>query len=617
MRLLYRIALSLSGGIILGAVLAAFHPQKLFGTDFLTTGLLLATSLFFLLTAWDWARAGKKMLWMMALAFFLRLGLGLFLEWALPAWGYLNSEPQQAGYVFFDAFRRDMQAWQLASTGGSLLHSFTSEFYSDQYGGMLALSAAVYRFLSPDAHRPHLILILTAMAGSLGIPFLYRAVCIRFNERIATLSAWILVFYPELILLGSSQMREPFLIALGTIAFWAVCYWERASEELVEGKLEKPSTTESEPMRLEDQKQVVGVKNSLFGPFSPLAKLRPRLLLHFGQLRQRLLPITEGEIKQADTDSTSQKLVLPKKIIPNRLKVVFVFVATLMGMGLFSSRVALAVGVVLVVWFWLDVILPKVSPRGKWIGWIVLAIAGAGLAGLSWLWLRSSAALDLFMTVYTSGYLTRIIAFLPDFLHIPFLVAYGLMQPILPAALAETAIPLWKAIVIFRSLGWYVLAPFLLYAFIAIWFTRPDKDFLPRDTRRILIWLALFCLGWVLLSSARAGGDPWDNPRYRALFLPWLALLAAWVCEWVRQKRGAWMRWLVRVFLAEGVFLAVFLHWYLSRYLNLWKKLSFWPTLALVIGLMLLTVVVSWVWERIRIKRHKPGENGARFQGDA
>src|SRR4030067_52049 len=64
--------------------------------------------------------------------------------------------------------------------------------------------------------------------------------------------------------------------------------------------------------------------------------------------------------------------------------------------------------------------------------------------------------------------------------------------------------------------------------------------------RRLLLWTSIFLLLWLILSSFRAGGDLWDNPRYRVAFLPWLALLSGWAILWAIEHRDAWLvRWLV------------------------------------------------------------------------
>jgi hypothetical protein len=69
----------------------------------------------------------------------------------------------QAGYMFTDAYIRDNQAW-----GGHfhrpISDAFSGNYSGDQYGGLLALSAAVYRYISPAAHHPLLIVILGAAA---------------------------------------------------------------------------------------------------------------------------------------------------------------------------------------------------------------------------------------------------------------------------------------------------------------------------------------------------------------------------------------------------------------------------------------------------------------------
>ncbi|NUO81692.1 hypothetical protein HUU05_16605, partial [candidate division KSB1 bacterium] len=98
---------------------------------------------------------------MMALAFFLRLAFGIGLSMALPIWGYDEPE-QKAGYLFKDAYQRDRRAWSLAQSEQPLWVSFQDDMKTDQYGGLLALSAAVYRYLSPDVHRPHLVLAIGA-----------------------------------------------------------------------------------------------------------------------------------------------------------------------------------------------------------------------------------------------------------------------------------------------------------------------------------------------------------------------------------------------------------------------------------------------------------------------
>lgn len=236
-----RLAVALAAGILLGAGVAAVSPGP-FWNGWLAAAALLAPALLALLFAWRWGsevgglgasdcavepgnhNIGRMLAWLVALAFILRLGGGIGLSLALPVWGYAEDE-QQAGYLFKDAYYRDTQAWNLALSAEPLWTSFREEFSTDQYGGLLALSALVYRYLSPDAHRPYLILILGAFFAALGVPFLWRAARLHWNERVAALAAWIYVLYPDAIFFSSSQMREPFLVGLSAVAFWAVLAW--------------------------------------------------------------------------------------------------------------------------------------------------------------------------------------------------------------------------------------------------------------------------------------------------------------------------------------------------------------------------------------------------------
>ena len=77
-----------------------------------------------------------------------------------------------------------------------------------------------------------LVLILGVFMSSLAIPFL----CIlglkqRWNVKIASLTCWIVLLFPDSILFGSSQMREPFILGLSSILFWAVLDWSKGRKK--------------------------------------------------------------------------------------------------------------------------------------------------------------------------------------------------------------------------------------------------------------------------------------------------------------------------------------------------------------------------------------------------
>ncbi len=482
-----------------GALIAAVSPGGFFG-GWLAAGLLMWAAGLALLSAWQWLGGGKALGWMMLLAFLLRLVFGVGMTLALPVFGY-DSEQQNAGYLFYDAFFRDDDAWGLAISDDALWATFQEDFSTDQYGGLLSLSAGIYRYLSPDAHRAQLILILAAFAPALGVAFLFSAISHRWNRSLAKWAGWIFVLYPDAIFFAGSQMREPLLIGVAAVGFWAVLFWKSK----------------------------------------------------------------------------------------RRTAVIAFFVSFLAGM-LFSSRVTPLIFGMFLILFWAEYLIPR---HRTWqiVGWVGVIVAGIGFLFLTWNWLATSAWWDLQVTEDASGWVASIIADWDLKVQYAFITGYGLAQPVLPATIADPAIPLWKTIAILRSLGWYVMVPFLLYSFLAVWFVKPAKE------RRILAWMVVFSILWLLVAAARAGGDMTDNPRYRVQFIPFLALLASWAFQWARQHRDGW---LVRIIAVELVFLGFFGNWYFSRYFQWGGRLPFWDNVIWIVGLSVLIMGSGVVWEGIK-----------------
>jgi hypothetical protein len=208
--------------LFVAALLAFLDNSGHFLQGWIAYTILLGFGAASIYGVWKAVSATKRVTTITLIAFILRLGIGVALTLLLPVFGYQDNAEHQAGYVYTDAYIRDNQAWNLASSGDSLSTAFSGQMPGDQYGGMLALSAFIYRTLSPDAHRPFLILILGAIFSALGVMCLWKASHTWFGEKTALLAAWTFALFPESVLLGSSQMREALVIPMIAVSLYAL-----------------------------------------------------------------------------------------------------------------------------------------------------------------------------------------------------------------------------------------------------------------------------------------------------------------------------------------------------------------------------------------------------------
>lgn len=458
------------------------------------------------------------------LAFALRLAIGVFAYYTLPILGH-DSETQQAGYLFYDAFRRDTAAWELAQSDRPLTDAFSGKYESDQYGGLLALSALVYRVIPTGAHQPLWVVTLAALAGGLGVVFAVLAARQALGESAARRVGWMMTLFPESILLGASQMREPFIILFLSVGFYGVLL------------LRNP------------QSHHFGYRFFLTGgALLGLLTISPGFaaLLVFVSLGWLFL----------DGHGFPWKLALPALSI------------------LVVALVALALS-------WEGV----VSMRG-------------GPLGIFGDWARETVRWNKYLLGRGSGPVQLLFESLPPFLQLPFVTGYGILQPVLPAALIEQpARPFWQVIGGLRAAGWYMLLPILAYAPFAAWRLPESRQ------RRQWLWISVLVWAWIVLAALRGGGDQWDNPRYRVSLLVWMSMLAAMACERLVIHPD---RWFLRILAVEAIILVVFTHWYAFRYLGIGFDLGIRNTLSLAIGLSFLTVAGDWAW--VKVKEWKSGK---------
>lgn len=520
-------------GLVLGAILSFLQPGNwLLG--FIAFSFLFLLSLTILKLSYHWANAGKTLALIIALAFVVRLMVGITLYIALPIYGH-DDVDDNAGFVFTDAHRRDDQAWDLATSDRPVLVAFTDRFAYDQYGGLLAFSAFVYRYFSPDTHRPLMLVLISAFVGALGIPFLWKAVSQVFGEKVAWASAWIFALYPESIFLGASAMREPYLLTFSAMAFWGFVEWNGAHLHLRQVQV---SSTHSASLR---------------------APLSASIWLGIGLLGMLLI---------------SPAIALATLI----LFAGWMFFTT--ERGNISWRTILIFGLIFVVGlFFLSASLNR---SGEFDAASPFHIIND--------WLRLAIKWDAYQLERESGWVQKIFDEGPTWIRLPFVAIYGLLQPVLPATVIHPTKLIWTIIGFLRGLGWYALIPLLILSFGAAAGSthRPDDSSFAHHVegsgkiRNLILWLALFSWTWILLASIRGGGDLWDNPRYRTLLFLWQSILAGYVWVWWRETRNPWLARLVAM---EVVFVLIFAQWYASRYYHLGGQLPFAVMVALILGL--------------------------------
>ena len=458
--------------------------------------------------------------------FLLRLLIGVALMLILPLAGYQDNQASQSGYVFKDSFHRDTQAWELAQSNEPLLTAFSGEYLGDQYGGLLGLSALIYRYLSPDAHRPYLILIVTAAMSVWGVFTTWSVVKIWFGEQAASTAAWVMALYPEAVLLGASHMREAFVIPVAAMAWYGI----------------------------------VG-----------RAEHRSRSLWMVAAAASILL------------------LIKPDSALVVFLMLIILWLAD-PASHISWKRVLIICGLFLLALLVLYTIWTSLPSLQSIKGWQVFAQ-----------WLENNFNFQAKITVRASGWLQNILGDLGAQWRNLVILAYGLFQPVLPAALITPGAWIWRVLGILRGAGWYCIAPLLLYSLWLLWREKVEPRKFQLRMLAIAIWV------WVLIASANAGGDQWDNPRYRAMLLAFQAALAAWAWQAVRIRQD---RWFMRLVAIEGVFILLFSYWYLGRKYFSELLLDIWVIVALIMFISAGIVVWGWVWDR-RNGRVSPGKSNA------
>ncbi len=283
----------------------------------------------------------------------------------------------------------------------------------------------------------------------------------------------------------------------------------------------------------------------------------------------------------------------------------------LLGLAAVSPGIALATVVLLAVWLGIRGATARLKAP-IWIGAVILG--AAALLLLAWslrtssptggtpievvaTWFQDSVTWVIYQLERGSGQIQNVFSRLFPAAQFLFVVAYGITQPLLPPAILEPTTATWHAIGILRSAGWYAVLPVLAYAPLSIWMVERNSE------RRSWLWLAAFSWLWILICAVRAGGDQWDNPRYRLIFFGIQALVVG--KAWLSWRAGR-DPWLPRVLAAELVCLLLFGQWYLARYYLIGIHFPIMVVISLCIASVLLIILIGAWWDRAIASGGKP-----------
>lgn len=506
MKLFQKVIVSFLLGFICSIIVASISDFD-FRDVFWGSWLLFSLLFFLIVYLYYWFGAEKFLGLTIVFALLFRLGLGLITTYNLIDWGYQN-DPYESGYLFKDAFTRDNQAWDLAASEKPIWAAFSNDFFSDQYGGLLALSSLVYRIFTPNAHVQFNIIFLVSIINIVGILFLSKGLLILNKEETLSgkskLILLIFSFYPDAILFSSSQMREPLLLGLSAILFWIV----------------------------QNQNFKLFLRFGLFAIIS--------IFLLFVSLKIGLFIIFSFFIWMLFQPYVSEiRYLQPKYLIP------------------------VIVIIVLIAFYF------------------------------SFSWIVEAAKWDALLLERNSGFVQYIVSIIGTRYRLAFATLYGLFQPVLPAALIEPSKLFWRILNSLRALGWYLLMPGLIYGFI-YYLREKEKN---KKTLFFILWL--ISIFWIILSSIRAGGDMWDNPRYRMSFLLLISFVVveAFLNGWKKKDH-----WLIRIIIGEIVFVLFFLQWYIARYWGIFDNLPILHMMVVLAAIFILILASGLIHEHKKKK---------------
>ncbi len=131
-------------------------------------------------------------------------------------------------------------------------------------------------------------------------------------------------------------------------------------------------------------------------------------------------------------------------------------------------------------------------------------LSGLGVDALVGWWTHATDTWRMNLLIEGSPIIGFFLKMFPAWAQMPVITGYGLLLPLLPAALADASNPVWWTIAVLRAAGWTVLIPFLIGALLLL--------VQRRKWRELQVYLLVIVIG------QRAGGG--DARQFAAVGQP-------------------------------------------------------------------------------------------------
>ncbi len=479
------------------------------------------------------------------IALVVRVASVAFWPVALRAWGYRSPE-QQAGFIATDAYNASQLAWDRAQSDTPAISAF-ARGHGDNTGGITFLAVVAYRAFSPDFQRPMILGLLASSFTALTVLAAYHLASLHASQSVAKGSAIVVALYPEAVIIGSSHLQQGYLALLLGFMLWGLS----AAWVTNAGRSQEASKPLFALTRRAGVVLALGALVLMLG-----------VSLQFGVLAAGVLLV--AAVWLADWRTTAGRVLL---------------------------GVLAAVVVALPVLHFLSE--AEIIPDSL----NLLMVQWKFLFGQAW------TEFDRMLVAPGTDLFESLMVRMPRGPAFVVAGAYGLLQPVLPAAIGYRNVEqagggIWQVLGLLRASGWYVLLPLLVYGGGAAMRRLRERRF--DSFAALLFWIV------AAVASYRALGDQWDNPRYRLFVLVPMAFLAAWAYVRWQETRSPGLARILIPFAASCVAMTA---WYVARYW-LGIRLPAIPVLAGVIGVGILTLLLLVLLPRRR-RRAPATESGS------